>query len=254
MATNDLDRVVPLDHLDDFEVADGDPDVRGWSVMSADGQKIGRVDQLLVDTDAMKVRYLDVDMKDGMGGAEDRHTLLPIGYAQLDRDSRTVRATTLRAADCATAPAYGRTPLTHQGADEMDDHWRGRGTADNETHMTLSEEQLAVRKRERAAGEVEIEKQVVTERVSQAVPLTHDEVVVERRPAEGGMVAGGTIGGEEHIRVPLTAEEAVVDKRVVPKEELVVRTQSVTENEVVEADLRRETAEVTRDGVAERNR
>ena len=60
------------------------------------------------------------------------------------------------------------------------------------------------------------------------------------------MVAGGlnnTIG-EEHIRVPLSAEEAVVEKRVVPKEELVVRKQEVTEERMVEADLRTERAEV----------
>lgn len=253
MATNDLDRVIPLNRLDDFEVADGNPDVRGWKVMSADGQEIGRVDQLLVDTDAMKVRYLDVDMKRGMGGAEDRHTLLPIGYAVLDRHTQTVKATNLRAEECPTIPAYGRAALTQQGAQELDDHWRARG-GDNETRMTLSEEQLAVRKRERAAGEVEIEKHVVTEHVRQAVPLTHDEVVVERHAIEGGTAAGGAIGGNEHISVPITSEEAVVEKRVVPKEELVVRKQSVTENEIVEADLRSEHAEVTRDGTAGPNR
>lgn len=117
-----------------------------------------------------------------------------------------------------------------------------RGT---EERLTLSEEELAIGTREVRAGEVEVEKRVETEHVRREVPLTHDEVTVERRPIEGGMVAGGanTIG-EEHIRVGLTAEEAVVEKRVVPKEELVVRKQEVTEERVVEADLRTERAEV----------
>lgn len=117
-----------------------------------------------------------------------------------------------------------------------------RGT---EERLTLSEEELAIGTREVRAGEVEVEKRVETEHVRREVPLTHEEVTVERRPIEGGMVAGGanTIG-EEHIRVGLTAEEAVVEKRVVPKEELVVRKQDVTEERVVEADLRTERAEV----------
>jgi uncharacterized protein (TIGR02271 family) len=116
-----------------------------------------------------------------------------------------------------------------------------------EERLTLSEEELAIGKREVRAGEVEIEKRVETEHVRREVPLTHDEVTVERRPIEGGMVAAGGLGntiGEEHIRVPLSAEEAVVEKRVVPKEELVVRTQQVTEERMVEADLRTERAEV----------
>ncbi len=248
MTSSDLDHVVPLSKLHDLEVADGEPDVRGWSVVSADGRKIGEVDQLLVDTDAMKVRYLDVEMSDGSAGAEGRHTLLPIGYAALDRHTQTVRATTLHAADCAGVPPYGREPLTRQGAMELDDHWRARGGAGEEQRLTLSEEQLMVRKRERPAGEVAVDKHVVSEHVSRAVPLTHDEVTVERRPADPLMATRRI--GEESIRVPLAAEEAVVEKRVVPKEELVVRTRQVTGKETVEADLRRERAEVTRNGGA----
>jgi uncharacterized protein (TIGR02271 family) len=119
-----------------------------------------------------------------------------------------------------------------------------RGT---EERLTLSEEELAVGKREVRAGEVEVEKRVETEHVRREVPLMHEEVTVERRPIEGGMVAAGGLNntiGEEHIRVGLTAEEAVVEKRVVPKEELVVKKQQVTEERVVEADLRSEHAEV----------
>jgi len=52
-------------------------------------------------------------------------------------------------------------------------------------------------------------------------------------------VGDATIG-EQEIRIPLTAEEVVADKRVVPVEEVVVRTNTVTEERVVEADLRRE--------------
>jgi hypothetical protein len=54
------------------------------------------------------------------------------------------------------------------------------------------------------------------------------------------MNAGDLTIGEETIRVPLTREEAVVDKRVVPVEEVVVRTNTVTENQTVEDTVRKE--------------
>ena len=116
------------------------------------------------------------------------------------------------------------------------------------TRMVLSEEELAISKRQVAAGEVDVHKRVETEHVRREVPLRHEEVEVERRPITDGYSAtGATIGRDEDIRVPLHAEEAVVDKRVVPKEELVVRKREVTETENVEADLRRERAEVDRE-------
>lgn len=117
------------------------------------------------------------------------------------------------------------------------------------TRLVLSEEELTVGKREVNAGAVDVSKRVETERVREGVTLRHDEVEVERRPITDGFAAtGATIGENEEIRIPLHAEEAVVEKRVVPKEEVVVRTREVAENEVVEADLRRERADVHREG------
>jgi photosynthetic reaction center H subunit len=90
--------VVPLKELKDFQVAKGDPDVRGWEVLSNDGRRIGKVDDLLVDTAAMKVRYLDIDLDNdlrnlaggGTGpGTKRDNILIPIGSAQLhEKDDR----------------------------------------------------------------------------------------------------------------------------------------------------------------------
>ena len=123
-------------------------------------------------------------------------------------------------------------------------------TEEEATRLVLSEEQLAVGRREVQAGEVGIHKTVETHRVHEEVPLRHEEVDIERRPITDGYsaagAAGATIGRDEDIRIPLHAEEAVVEKRVVPTEELLVRKREVTETETVEADLRREHAEVDR--------
>ena len=113
---DDMDRVVPLDELDDFEIADGDPDVRGWEVRSADGRRIGEVDELLIDTAAMKVRYLDVDL-DAEAGAvanEERHILIPVGYAQLHETDNRVLVEGLSSTEVSALPAYTHEPLTRE--------------------------------------------------------------------------------------------------------------------------------------------
>lgn len=60
-------RIVPLSELHSYKIASGDPDVRGWPVVAADGKTIGEVDGLLVDAAALKVRYLDVALGDAAG-------------------------------------------------------------------------------------------------------------------------------------------------------------------------------------------
>lgn len=130
MANNDMDRVVPLGQLDDFKVAEGDPDVRGWEVLASDGRKIGEVDELLVDTSAMKVRYLDVDVEDGViGDGMDRHVLIPIGYARLEQEGDRVRVDGLASADLGALPAYTQGPLTRDFESSVRESFRTRGTS-----------------------------------------------------------------------------------------------------------------------------
>jgi uncharacterized protein (TIGR02271 family) len=275
MRNNDLDRVVPLDQLEDFEVAEGNPDVRGWEVLASDGRKIGEVDQLLVDPGARKVRYLDVDVNDdilGDAANRDRHVLIPIGYARLDEGSDRVIVDTLVSADVVGLPEYTHGPVTrdfeadvrrrfdtgftgtaerdfYEGDSYDENRFYGR-RAEGEARMTLSEEELAVGKREVETGEVELRKRVETEHVAEPVTTRHEEVTVERRPITDPMQAReARIEGDE-IHVPLHEEEAVVQKRVVPREELVVRKQEVEETETVEADLRRERVDLEREGDA----
>ncbi|HEX8904042.1 MAG TPA: YsnF/AvaK domain-containing protein [Longimicrobiaceae bacterium] len=134
-------------------------------------------------------------------------------------------------------------------SDRLDDDTTRRDLAGREERITLSEEQLAIGKRERAAGEVEVEKRVETQHVRENVPVVHDEVTVERRPLEGGeALRAEDAFREEHISVPLTREEVVAEKRAVGAEELVVRKHQVQEEQPVEADLRRERAEVHESG------
>ena len=118
-----IDRVVPLDQLDDFEIAEGDPDVRGWEVLSADGRRIGEVDNLLIDTGAMKVRYLDVDLEDEVASGEDRHILVPIGYARLDESEDQIRVDSLTSSDLSTMPVYDHGPISREYETSLRGHF-----------------------------------------------------------------------------------------------------------------------------------
>ncbi|MBA4157671.1 MAG: YsnF/AvaK domain-containing protein [Gemmatimonadetes bacterium] len=119
------------------------------------------------------------------------------------------------------------------------------GRTEREEHVTLSEEQLAVGKRQNQ-GAVNVSKHVETEHVREDIPVTREEVTVERRPVQGGMEGRAQIG-EEDIRIPVTEEKLVAEKRTVAKEELVVKKHQVTDSEIVEADLRKEHADVRRE-------
>jgi photosynthetic reaction center H subunit len=109
-----------LRDLTEFEVADGNPDVRGWAVRGADGQQFGQVFELIVDTDALKVRYLDVELDEGLNINErDRHILLPIGVAALDEDADNVFVPSLTVQSVLEYPPYVEIQITRQYEEAM---------------------------------------------------------------------------------------------------------------------------------------
>ncbi len=98
-----------LHQLNDFKVADGDPDVRGWPVKTADGRRAGKVDDLIVDTEAMKVRYLDVELdRKALQLNEERHVLVPIANVRLDDVNDDVLLGSMTVEDVARLQPIGR--------------------------------------------------------------------------------------------------------------------------------------------------
>jgi len=110
--------------------------------------------------------------------------------------------------------------------------------------LTVSEERLDVGKRQVQAGEVGIHKSVETRHVEQEVPLTREEVTVERRPLSADAATRDIRINDDEIRVPVMREEAVVEKRMVPVEEIIIRKTAVRNTETVGADLKRERVDV----------
>lgn len=90
----------------DFGVVDGEPDIRGWDVRISSGEKIGEVEDLIVDAQERKVRYMIVDMDDSDLDLDDRKVLVPIGLAQLDDDDDDVMIHGVSIEQLKALPAY----------------------------------------------------------------------------------------------------------------------------------------------------
>jgi uncharacterized protein (TIGR02271 family) len=118
-------------------------------------------------------------------------------------------------------------------------------TTDNA--MTRSEERLNVGTRTEEAGRARLRKYVVTENATETVPVSHEEVRVEREPitdANAGNALDGPAISEEEHEVTLRAERPVVEKEAVPVERVRLDKETVQEQEQVSADLRKEEIEV----------
>ena len=109
--------------------------------------------------------------------------------------------------------------------------------------MTRSEERLQVGTQSREAGRARLRKYVVTENVTQTVPVSHEEVRIEREPITDANVGDATSGpaiSEEEHEVVLHEERPVVAKETVPVERVRLDKETVTEQETVSEDVRKE--------------
>jgi len=126
-------------------------------------------------------------------------------------------------------------------------------TTDNA--MTRSEEQLRVGTERVEAGRARLRKYVTTETETRTVPVSREEVRVEREPiTDANMpnaMSGPAISEEEH-EVVLTEERPVVAKEAVPVERVRLDTETVTEQATVTEEVRKE--QIDMDGVTDSTR
>jgi uncharacterized protein (TIGR02271 family) len=126
--------------------------------------------------------------------------------------------------------------------------------------MTRSEEEVRVGTAgvERTeTGRARLRKYVVTEEQQVTVPVTREEVRVEREPITdanvGDALSGPDIAEGEH-EVVTHEERPIVTKETVPKERVRLETETVTDQETVTEDVRKERIDVDGDDDAGRTR
>ncbi len=112
--------------------------------------------------------------------------------------------------------------------------------------MTRSEERLRVTTENVEAGRARLRKHIVTETVTQTVTLSHEAARLEREPiteADRAAAMSGAELTEEVHEVVLHAERPVVHKETVPVERVRLRTETVTGEQQVSEQVRKEQIE-----------
>jgi uncharacterized protein (TIGR02271 family) len=112
------------------------------------------------------------------------------------------------------------------------------------TRVPLVEERLNISKRDVIYKEAILIKEPVTETKTVEVPLTHEELVVERRPASESTISASDlkppVTSKEEIKIPLKKEEVEVKKEPYVKEEVVLKKRRVTETKTVTEEVKSE--------------
>jgi uncharacterized protein (TIGR02271 family) len=134
--------------------------------------------------------------------------------------------------------------MTGASATSAERNIGGRSDVDEAARVELREEELRTEKERVQAGEVRLRKEVVSEERTIEVPVTREEVVIERRPAAQGQEADGDIDEGEEIRIPLMEEEVRVEKTPVVREEVTLKKRQVQDTERVSETVRREEARI----------
>ncbi len=149
--------------------------------------------------------------------------------------------------------AANRPSAQTTGSAQTADYAAETGTGVQETgtegqqNLKLREEQLRAQKQPVETGEVRLRKDVVTEQKSVDVPVSREEVYVERRPGSG-QPTDQPIGEGETYRVPVREEQVTVEKQPFVREEMALGKRPVQETRQVSDTVRREEAHVERAG------
>jgi uncharacterized protein (TIGR02271 family) len=114
--------------------------------------------------------------------------------------------------------------------------------------LELREEELSARKRSVQSGEVTLTTDVISEQRTMDVPVTREEVTVERKPVDRRPSDRPISESDQTISVPVHEEQVRPEKRTVVYEEVGLEKHAVQETERVSGTVRREEAVVDKDG------
>jgi uncharacterized protein (TIGR02271 family) len=111
---------------------------------------------------------------------------------------------------------------------------------ETDTRVPLTEERVNVSKRE-STEEATVTKEPVTETKTVEVPVTHEEVTIEKRPPKDrkytSITSESPVESKTEIKIPLKREEVEVTKQPYVKEEVVVKKKPITETRQVSEEV-----------------
>ena len=228
---------------------------RGQGVYSSDGEKIGSVEEIFVDEQTGQPEWIGL----GTGMFGSKRVLVPVEGATMsgegfqgpyakdqvkqtpDIDGDEISQET----EAALYSHYGLGYSEQRSDTGLPEGGAPAPTGGADMDVVRSEEEMRVGKQQVQAGRARLHKWVETEPVQMDVELKRETARVTREPIDQP-VSGAEIG-EQEIEVPLSAEEAVVQKQTVAKERIGLDKDVEVENQVVSDELRKERVEVEGD-------
>jgi len=119
--------------------------------------------------------------------------------------------------------------------------------SDENAKLLLRKEELNIGKNRVQTGEVEFSKEIIEEQKTVDVPITREEVVIERRTLNNEQ-SDSPITDEETIRIPVSEERVEVDKRTVVTGEVSAHKHNIEDTKHLDETLRREEARINKIG------
>jgi len=237
----------------------------GCTVYDTNGDKVGSIAQVWLDDDTGQPEWVSVNtgllgMKEsflpvqGLSGRHDGNLETPYdkdrvkSAPNVDPDGEHLDASEEQRLYQHYEISDGGTRGRAHGSPYDNDRTVGHDVSGPTTDdaMTRSEERLRVGTERREAGRVRLRKYVVTETEKVDVPVTREQVRVEREPItdanRGRAMSGPAISEEEH-EVTLHEERPVVDTEAVPVERVRLAKDTVADRETVAGEVRKERIE-----------
>lgn len=122
-----------------------------------------------------------------------------------------------------------------------------RDIDEDNKNLRLRKEELDIAKDKVQKGEVEISKEIIEEKKSVDVPVTHEEVVLERRSLNDE-VTDSPITDEETIRIPVSEEKVDIGKHTVVTGEISAHKRVIEDTKHVDETLKHEEARINKIG------
>lgn len=225
----------------------GPQELVGSDVYDTTGERVGRVATVYVSEESQQPEWVTVHT--GLFGHKE--SFVPLMGATSGNDGLHVNWGKDKIKDAPRIEADGRlSPKESMGLYEyygMPTQRTGENAPrQGEQVMTRSEEQLNVGTQRVESGRVRLRKHVVTEEQQVTVPVSHEEIRIEREPVDASHAGKAKISEEEQ-EVVLHAEKPVVAKEAVPVEQVRMRTEEVTEQQQIREKVRKERIDVDND-------
>jgi uncharacterized protein (TIGR02271 family) len=113
-------------------------------------------------------------------------------------------------------------------------------TTDQDQEIELRAERLVVNKQRGQNGKARVRKEIVTEKKSIDVPVSHEEIVIDRHAVTGDVDVDSAPIADETIRIPLTEEQVDISKETVVREEVEIGTRRIEDVEHISDTVRHE--------------